>query len=57
MKTPCHYCGIDLKLDLTDPYSQANYRKICIHVWMHHDETNYGIALKETLSEGPTVCE
>jgi hypothetical protein len=32
MKTPCQYCGMDLKLDLTD-------------------------SLKETLSEGPTVCE
>ena len=36
MKTPCQFCGVDLKLDLSDVYSQENYKKIVIR-----DVNNY----------------
>ena len=53
MKTPCQFCGRDLKLDLSDIYSEENYKKICIHVWLYHQED--GIALRTILKNGPSV--
>ena len=29
------------------------WKRLCIHVWQHHDETHLGISLKETLANGP----
>ena len=52
VKTPCNFCGRDLKLDLEDVYSEENYRKICIHVWMHHAED--GVPLRTILENGPS---
>jgi len=49
----CKFCGIDLDFDLSDPYSEANYKKLVLHVWQFHDETKKGITLKETLENGP----
>ena len=55
MKTPCQFCGRDLKLDLSDIYSDANYKKICIHVWAHHQED--GVSLRTTLRNGPSGAD
>lgn len=52
MKTPCEFCGMDLKLDLSNPYSEENYKKIVIHVWAHHQEE--GVSLRTTLRCGPS---
>lgn len=51
--TPCQFCGKDLNFDLDDLYSKENYKKLAIHVWQFHDETEKGITLKETLQNGP----
>ena len=52
MKTPCQFCGIDLKLDPSDIYSETNYKKIVFHVWQHHQEE--GVSLRTTLRCGPS---
>ena len=46
---------MDLKLDLSDIYSEANYKKICIHVWAHHQED--GVSLRTTLRNGPSGAD
>ncbi len=51
-KTPCQFCGIDLELDLSDIYSEENYKKVCIHVWLHHQED--GVSLRTTLRNCPS---
>ena len=51
--TFCNFCGIDLQFNLDDLYSEENYKKLAIHVWQHHDETEKGISLKHTLQNGP----
>lgn len=49
----CKYCNMDLNFDEEDMYGQENYRKLVLHVWLHHDETEFGIPLKDTLAHGP----
>jgi hypothetical protein len=44
---------MDLKFDLDDLFSEENYKKLAIHVWQHHDESDQGIPLKQTLQNGP----
>ena len=43
---------MDLKLDPSDIYSEANYKKIVFHVWQHHQEK--GVSLRTTLRCGPS---
>ncbi len=37
--------------------TEEKYKRICIHVWQHHDEREYGISLLETLKNGPGGAE
>ena len=53
--THCQFCGIDLELDLSDIYSEQNYKKICIHVWAYHQED--GVSLRTTLRNGPSGAD
>jgi len=32
---------------------EQKWKRLCIHVWQHHDETHLGISLNETLENGP----
>jgi len=50
----CKYCNRIIEVDEDDLYSTESYRRLVLHVWQFHDETNQGISLKETLANGPS---
>lgn len=50
----CRFCGVKWNYDGTDEHQ---WKMLAIHVWMHHDETDRGISLKDTMKNGPTEEE
>ena len=51
----CKFCGMDLNFDVKDLFGEENYKKLVLHVWQFHDETEFGIPIKDTLANGPVT--
>jgi predicted small metal-binding protein len=50
----CKFCGMHvMDGDPEDHPIDEVWKRLCIHVWQHHDETHLGISLKDTMKHGP----
>lgn len=54
----CAYCNREIDVEDGD-FSQEAFKKVAFHVWQFHDETQWGISLKDTLANGPSlsICD